>query len=145
MLHGKISKRLDRVLSVFDRSKADCENPQLLCLDDEAYTGDDDKQYVVHRLTAAAASPRMRQDMNVEDEYNSAIENRDTELMRRDKALQEKDSLLHEKDSQLQEKDKQLKKLMQAMTANGSPISNIAAATGMSEDKIRSILLDQEK
>lgn len=35
LLHGKISKRLNRVLSVFDQSKADCENPQLLCLNDD--------------------------------------------------------------------------------------------------------------
>lgn len=154
LLHGKINKRLDRVLSVFDQSKADSENPHLLCLDDDAYAGDDDMQYVVHRLTAAAANPRMRQDMNVEDEYYSAIENRDTELMRRDKALQEKDSQLQEKDlqlqekdsqlqeidSQLQEKNSQLKNLMQAMIANGSSISDIATVTGISEDKIRDIL-----
>ena len=56
----------------------------------------------------AAADAQVRHSMNVEDEYFSAIERRDTELMLKDKQLAEKTVLLAEKDGLLAEKDGQL-------------------------------------
>lgn len=69
------------MLSVFDQSKTDSENKQLLNIDEHSYEDDADMMYVIHRLTAAAADADIRSDMNVEDEYFSAIEDRDTEIM----------------------------------------------------------------
>ena len=49
--------------------------------------------------------------MNVEDEYFSISEKRDTEIMMKDKELAEKNSQLAEKNAQLNEKDAQLNEL----------------------------------
>lgn len=109
LLHGRVNKRLDKVLSVFDQTKADEEDPQLLCLDEDAYADDADMQYIVHRLTAAAANPRIRQDMNVEDEYFSAIEDRDTAIMNRDKRIKEQDGKIKEQDGKIKEQSGRIK------------------------------------
>ncbi|MDY6265930.1 MAG: hypothetical protein SPM31_02245 [Prevotella sp.] len=97
LLHGQINNRLERVLSVFDQTKANADDPHILSLDENTYAGDDNMEYIVHRLTEAAADSDMRQNMNVEDEYYSAIENRDTAIMNRDKKIKEQ-----EKEGQLQ-------------------------------------------
>ena len=81
LLHGQINNHLDKVLSVFDQSYRDKSNRQVMVLDETKYEDDDDMLYLLRRLTAATANAELRMDMNVEDEYFSAIEHRDTELM----------------------------------------------------------------
>ena len=108
LLHGQINNRLDKVLSVFDHTKADSNDPHVLSLDEKNYEGDDSMEYIVHRLTQAAADADMRQNMNVEDEYYSAIENRDTAIMNRDKKIKEQDKLLAENAKLLAENAKLL-------------------------------------
>ena len=93
LLHGVINNRLDKVLSVLDQSKRDKDDPQ--------YADSSDMNYIVHRLTAAASNPQMRQNMNVEDEYYSAIEDRDTAIMSRDKKIKEQDGKIKEQREQL--------------------------------------------
>ena len=109
LLRGQVNNKLDKVLSIFDQSKKSTIDNQVLNIDEASYVGDDDMLHIIHRLTAAAANSEMRQDMNVEDEYFKAIEDRDTAIMQRDKTLQEKDNQLQEKDNQLKQKDNQLK------------------------------------
>lgn len=154
LLHGQINNRLDKVLSVFDQSHRDKQNRQVIVLDETDYEGDDDMMYLLRRLTAATANAELRMDMNVEDEYFSAIENRDTELMRQAKKLEEqgkqlaekddllteKDNLLTEKNNQLTEKDNQLKSMAQVMLANGMTIEVIAQAIGKSAKEIQKLL-----
>lgn len=162
LLHGKVNRQLDRVLSVFDQTKADHDNPQLLCIDEDAYAGDADMQYIVHRLTAAASSPKIRQDMNVEDEFFSAIEDRDTAIMSRDKLIKEQDGKIKEQDGKIQEqgelikeRDKlikesegkikeqeaMLKAMIKGMTSLGLSASQIAKATGKSLTEIERLLM----
>ena len=115
--------------------------------------------YVLHKLTVAAANSAMRQDMNVEDEYYKAIEDRDTANMQRDKILKEqseqlsqkdeqlsqkdeqlsqkdeqlsqKDKQLSQKDKQLSQKDKQLRNMAKALFANGMTKEQISTMTGI--------------
>jgi len=108
-LHGQINNRLDMVLSVFDQTYKDRDDEQVLRLDDTVYLEDSDMQRILHRLTQAAADANMRHRMDVEDEYFSVIEKRDTEIMIKDKQLAEKAVQLAEKNVQLAEKDGQLK------------------------------------
>ena len=105
LLHGVINNRLDEVLSVLDQTKRDKDDPHLLCLDESRYIGSSDMNYIVHRLTAAASNPQMRQNMNVEDEYYSAIEDRDTAIMSRDKKIKEQDGKIREQDGKIREQD----------------------------------------
>ena len=147
LLHGQINNHLDKVLSVFDQSYRDKSNRQVMVLDETKYEDDDDMLYLLRRLTAATANAELRMDMNVEDEYFSAIEHRDTELMVKtqkleemDKKLTEKDNQLTEKDNQLTEKDNQLKSMAQVMLNNGMSLEVIAQAMGKNVEEIKTLL-----
>ena len=107
LLRGRVNNRLEKVLSVFDQSRTSKQDKQVLKIDETDYSTDSEMMYVLHRLTAAADA-EMRQDMNVEDEYYQAIEDRDTALLKREKQLRETEILLKEKSSQLEEKSSQL-------------------------------------
>ena len=107
-LHGQINTRLDKVLSIFDQTRKDVDNQQVLNLDDTLYSGDSDMEHIVRRLLMAATNADMRMDMNVEDEYYSAIEMRDTEIMMRDRELAEQKVQLNEQKVQLNEQKVQL-------------------------------------
>ena len=107
-LHGQVNNRLDKVLSFFDQTYKGPDNQQLLTLDDNLYQGDAEMQHILHRLLMASTDAETRQDMNVEDEYYSVIEKRDTEILMRDRQLAEKNVQLAEKNVQLKEKTDQL-------------------------------------
>ena len=158
LLRGQVNNKLDKVLSIFDQTKKDELDNQVLNIDETSYTDDADMMHIIHRLTAAAADSEMRQDMNAEDEYFKAIEDRDTAIMQRDKRLNEQESRINEqatqlneqatqlkeKDGQLKEKDTLLKSMVQAMLQQGMSIQSIAQLTQCSEEKI-SRLLDSSK
>lgn len=99
LLHGNVNNRLEKVLSVFDQTQVEGDTQQVLKIDEDKYADDNDMMYMLHKLTAAAANSEMRQDMNVEDEYYKAIEDRDTAIMQRDKILKEQKSNCHSKAS----------------------------------------------
>ena len=102
-LHGQVNNRLDKVLSIFDQSNKDQGNKQMLDIDETAYTGDEEMMRIVHRLQAAAADAKMRHDMNVEDEYFSVIEKRDTTIMLKDKKIAEQTAHIAEQNAQIAE------------------------------------------
>ncbi|MDD6894600.1 MAG: hypothetical protein PUD51_01870, partial [Prevotellaceae bacterium] len=70
--------------------------------------GNPEMEYIMRRLASAAADPDVRQDMNVEDEYFSALEARDTTLMILNQKIEEKDAQLEQKAAQLEQKAAQL-------------------------------------
>ena len=146
-LKGRVNNRLEKVLSVFDQSRKDAEDKQVLNIDENKYEDDADMMYMLHRLTAAAADSEMRQDMNVEDEYYKAIEDRDTAIMNRDKELKHKDEQLQQKSEQLQQKSEQLQQkseqlnnIVRSLYSNGMNILQIAEITGISKDEVAEIL-----
>ncbi|MDD7125224.1 MAG: hypothetical protein PUH87_09750, partial [Bacteroidales bacterium] len=100
--------RLEVLLSVFDQTRKDKHNRQVMNIDESEYEDDAEMMHIIHRLLAAAADAKLRQDMNVEDEYFLAIENRDTAIMQRDKLIKEQDKQLAEQDKQIAEQDKQI-------------------------------------
>ena len=154
LLHGKINNKLDRVLSVFDQTRRDSENQHVVCIDIDNYEDDSDLMHIVHRLGLATMSADVRQQMNDEDEFFSAIEARDTQVMRLNKLITEKDSQLseknaqlseknaqlNEKDAQINEKDAQIKSMATAMFQNGLSIDVIAQATNLSADEVKAML-----
>ena len=107
-LHGRVNNRLEKVLSVFDQTHKDKGNRQMLNIDEDNYEDDTDMMYILRRLLAAASDAKLRQDMNVEDEYFTAIENRDTAIMNRDKKIAEQDQYIAEQSNQLAEQSNQL-------------------------------------
>ena len=153
-LHGRVNNRLEKVLSVFDQTHKDKGNRQMLYIDEDNYEDDTDMMYILRRLLAAASDAKLRQDMNVEDEYFTAIENRDTAIMNRDKKIAEQDqyiaeqsnqiaeqsNLLAEKDNLLAEQMKTLKATIQGLASRGMSLSDIAVVMGKSEEDIKSII-----
>ena len=149
LLHGQINNKLEKVLSIFDQHRKAGFNRQVLTLEEDIYSDDSDMVYVLRRLLAAASDTKLRHDMNVEDEFFSAIENRDTAIMARDKRIQEQDFLISEQSNTITEQSNiiteqsdLLKKMAKSMLSNGIAIEDIASATGKSVDAIRQILSD---
>ena len=142
LLHGQINNKLEKVLSIFDQHRKAGFNRQVLTLEEDIYSDDSDMVYVLRRLLAAASDTKLRHDMNVEDEFFSAIENRDTAIMARDKRIQEQDFLISEQSNTITEQSDLLKKMAKSMLSNGIAIEDIASATGKSVDAIRQMLSD---
>ena len=136
-LHGQINNRLDKVLSIFDQTRRDRDNEHILLVDERLYSDDQDMSLIIHRLTMAAADTHVNYSMNVEDEYISFIERRDTELMLKDKQLAEKDGQLAEKDSQLREL---LRSSVLPLHKAGLSPEAIAASLGEDVDVIKTLL-----
>ena len=111
LLNGQINNRLLKVLSVFDQSNADKHNTQLMRFDEDMYKGDVELQYLLQRLERAALDARLRQDMNVEDEYYGELEKRDTQLMQREKVIAEQQQRLDQYEADIVQSIKNLRKL----------------------------------
>ena len=139
--HGR--SRLDKVLSIFDQSNKDGQNRKVLNIDDSLYTDDDDMQHIIQRLAMAAGNTKLRQDMNIEEEFISAIERRDTEILHRDYELakqktiiNEQKTILDEQKSQIDEQKSQLKKSIQMLRAANLTAEAIASNLGMAIDEV---------
>ncbi|MCI7010601.1 MAG: hypothetical protein MR905_03285, partial [Prevotella sp.] len=129
----------------------DGHNRQVLRIDDEAYKGDAEMEHILHRLLTAVSDSKLRQDMNVEDEYFSAIETRDTAIMKRDQRIAEQNAQLEEQSAQLEEQSAQLEEQSaqleeqrasllasaKAMKSAGIGEEQIAAMTKISIEEIR--------
>ena len=153
-LHGKINNRLDEILSVFDQSHINSEDQHVLDLDDGTYAEDDiEMQRILRRLLMAASDAEMRINMNVEDEYFSIIESRDTDIMiktrelaektvlleQKDAQLEQKDAQLEQKDAQLEQKDAQNRQLVKMLLNSGMLPEDIAQNTGLSIAEIEAL------
>ena len=154
LLHGNVNNRLEKVLSVFDQTLVDGDTQQVLKIDEDKFADDNDMLYVLYKLTAAAANSEMRQDMNVEDEYYKAIEDRDTAIMQRDKMLKERDCKMAQMDErlsqqseqlsqqseQLSQQSEQLRNMAKALFVNGLSVEQISNMTGIDIDIIAKFL-----
>ena len=139
LLHGNVNNRLEKVLSVFDQTLVDGDTQQVLKIDEDKFADDNDMLYVLHKLTAAAANSEMRQDMNVEDEYYKAIEDRDTAIMQRDKMLKERDCKMAQMDERLSQQNEQLSQQSEQLSQQSEQLRNMAKAlfvNGLSVEQI---------
>ena len=122
-LQGNVNNRLEKVLSVFDQTNVEGDTQQVLKIDEDKYADDNDMMYVLHKLTAAAANSEMRQDMNVEDEFYKAIEDRDTAIMQRDKILKEQSEQLSQQSEQLSQQSEQLSQQNEQLSQQSEQLS----------------------
>ena len=127
---------------MFDQTNKDGNNRQVLNIDEDAYRGDAEMEHILHRLLAAASDSKLRQDMNVEDEYFSAIETRDTAIMKRDQRIAEQDAQLEEQSAQLEEQRAALLISAKAMKTAGIPVEQIAEMTKLPIEQIASLGID---
>ena len=136
LLRGTINNRLDKVLSVFDQSHKDEYNHQILNFDDDAFKDDAEMLHILHRLLAAAADARLRQDMNVEDEYFSAIEDRDTAIMIRDKEIAKRDAKLAEQGEILTEQGAKLAEQGAKLAEQGAKLAEQETILANKDDQL---------
>ncbi len=108
LLHGKINNKLDKVLSVFDQTKRDKKNQQIVRLEAVNYENDSDMMYLLHRLSLATMSAEVRQEMNDEDEYYSVIEARDTQVMKLNEVVSKQYAQINEQTAQINEQTAQI-------------------------------------
>ena len=143
LLHGKINNKLDKVLSVFDQSRRDKDNQQIICIDPTQYEEDKDMMCILRRLSMAAMSAEVRQEMNDEDEFFSVLEDRETQIMKKNQIISEKDAQISEKDAQISEQSQQISEqknqiaaLIKGMLENGMSVEIVARMTGKSKEEI---------
>ena len=139
LLHGNVNNRLEKVLSVFDQTQVEGNTQQVLKIDEDKYADDNDMLYVLHKLTAAAANSEMRQDMNVEDEYYKAIEDRDTAIMQRDKILKEKEELLSQQNEQLSQQNEQLSQQSEQLSQQSEQLSQQSEQLSQQSEQLRNM------
>lgn len=140
LLHGKINNRLDKVLSVFDQTQRTEESQQVISVDENIYENDPEMMRILHRLSLATMNATVRQEMNDEDEYFSAIEARDTQVMELNKTISEKNAQISEKNAQISEKNAQITSLVKTMYSNGIDIETIAKTMNKDIDEVRLII-----
>ena len=107
-LQGQKNNRLDKVLSIFDQTQQVPEDKHVLNIDESIYADDMEMQRILQRLLVAASNAKMRHDMNVEDEYFSVIEKRDTTIMIKDKKIAEQTAQINEQTAQINEQTAQI-------------------------------------
>ena len=144
LLRGRVTNRLEKLLSVFRQTSDSRQDRQTLRVEEDAYAGDADMEYILRRLVSAAANPEVRQDMNVEDEFFKAIEDRDTTILLRDKTIEEQGMkieeqgmMLVEKDKMLEEKDRAIGNAIRRMLSQGMDVTTVASLMDLSEEMVR--------
>lgn len=140
LLHGQVNNRLEKVLSVFDQSQKNGSDRHVLNVNDSPFDDDDDMQYLLRRLLMAAANAQLRQEMNVEDEYFKALEDRDTALMMKDKKLAEQAEQLEQNKAELKQNKAQLRTMAFLLSNSGMSVEEIAKSVGMSQDQVKLLL-----
>lgn len=140
LLHGQVNNRLEKVLSVFDQSQKNGSDRHVLNVNDTPFDDDDDMQYLLRRLLMAAANAQLRQEMNVEDEYFKALEDRDTALMMKEKKLAEQAEQLEQNKAELEQNKAQLRTVALLLSNSGMSVEEIAKSVGMSQDQVKLLL-----
>ena len=140
LLHGQVNNRLEKVLSVFDQSQKNGSDRHVLNVNDTPFNDDDDMQYLLRRLLMAAANAQLRQEMNVEDEYFKALEDRDTALMMKDKKLAEQAEQLEQNKAELEQNKAQLRTMALLLSNSGMSVEELAKSVDMSQDQVKLLL-----
>lgn len=87
-LTGNVRNHLEKILSVFDQSNAvSPRNSQLLYVNPDLFTNDDDTHIIFDRLLYAATDQAVRDQMDIEDEFVSEVEEKDTKIMQLENAV----------------------------------------------------------
>lgn len=150
LLRGRVTNRLEKLLSVFWQPDISQRDRQILQYEDDNDADDAEMNRILLRLLSAATHPEIRQGMNMEDELIKVIEDRDTTILLRNKKIKEQEKELAEQERQLAEQEKELaeqdKKLaeqnrllgnaVRRMLAQGMDAATVASLLGLSEEEV---------
>jgi hypothetical protein len=107
-LRRKRRNLLEKVLAVFEQP-ASVKTPHFLDISESEYPAE--YREVIRRLIKAAAEPRVRQTMDVEDEIIEELGSLERIIAVRDKTIEQKDRELGEKDKALDDQKKLIEEL----------------------------------
>ena len=127
-LHGQVNNRLEKVLSIFDQSKQDLMDKKILDIDESI---------------AAASDAKIRHDMNVEDEFFSVIEKRDTDIMLKDKKIAEQITQIAEQNTQIAEQWSTICTSVKMLHSAGMSAESIAMNLNIDLEKVNQIIKDK--
>lgn len=143
LLKGQMRNQLEKLLNVFDQSRRNNENRQMLDIDETEYTDDPELQRIITRLLSAASDIKVRMSMNIEDEVKITINNRDRKIQKQEQLLREKDEQLSQKDEQLSQQKEQLNAMLETsvrlLLQNNVPADVIAANYNIPEQVVLNI------
>jgi hypothetical protein len=139
-LRGQVNNRVEKVLSIFDQSQMDGANKQVLNIDESLYADDADMLHIVHRLLAAASDSKMRHEMNVEDEYYSVIEKRDTTIMLKDRKIAQQSATIQEQGVTIQEQGATIQEQGATIQEQGATIQEQGATIQKQDAMLRSTI-----
>jgi hypothetical protein len=135
-LKGQKNNRLERILDVFCQDRKDRDNMQILNVDEEMMEEDEEMRRIVTRLLSAASDSQVRHSMNIEEEINTALENRDTEIMLYKNEANEAKKVIAEQSEQLSKQSGQLVSAIRLLHINGMSKELIASSLGTSIDEV---------
>ena len=144
-LHGHVNNRLEELLSVFDQTRKNKDNRQVMDINEADYVDDAEMMLIINRLVAAAADPNIRQAMNDEEIYLRPIEDRDTAIMLRDKQLAEQGQQLAEQGQQLAEQGQRLAEQGQQLAEQGQQLAENRAIIWESARQMKAVGLSVEQ
>ena len=144
-LHGHVNNRLEELLSVFDQTRKNKDNRQVMDINEADYVDDAEMMLIINRLVAAAADPNIRQAMNDEEIYLRPIEDRDTAIMLRNKQLAEQGQQLAEQGQQLAEQGQQLAEQGQQLAEQGQQLAENRAIIWESARQMKAVGLSVEQ
>ena len=122
-LYSRVNNRLEKVLSLFDQTLKSDDDNRVMYIDESIYRDDPEMMCLINRLVAAAADAQVRQNMNVEEEFFQAIEERDTLIMQREEALKQQKEQLAEQKNQLAEQGQQLAEQKDQLAEQGQQLA----------------------
>jgi hypothetical protein len=109
--------KLEKLLSIFDQTNIDSNDEHLLDMQEDDLPIE--FQEVYRRLIKAISEPKVRENMNYEDDLMRDLENKEKAIKNRDKALEENAKVIIEKDKiikdnvkELENKDKTIEQLL---------------------------------
>ena len=94
---------LEKLLGLFDQSQADVDDAHVLSIVDDDYP--EKFQPVIRRLMKAISDPKIRDTMQVEDDYLGELESLERAVAARDDLLARKEEVIAEKEDVIAKKD----------------------------------------
>ena len=129
---GRRFNRLERVLSVFDQSLTGSSS-QILNIDETTYGDDSDIHRIIGRLQTAATNAEIRQNMTVEEEFFSAIYNRDAKIADRDATIAAKDATIASNEAAIANS-------VRLLLQSGVSMDRISESLKMDQQQIQALL-----
>ena len=142
-LNQRHQSDLECLLGIFDQSQKDPADAHTLSIREEDYP--EKFQGVIRRLIKAISEPKVREIMEVEDDYLEDMEDMERMIAQKNAALVEKDAALVEKNAALVEKNAALIEKDAAIKAVIEKSIQLLITSGMSEQDARAEIGNQVK